>query len=165
MFFTSGFHFLQRRYDNANLCYMCDKPFDDSRPNSKKVRDHDHVTSRFIGAAHALCNLNRRESPVLKIFAHNFSGYDSHLIIENLNVEGVGVVKVIPKSGEKFMAVTINDFYTLCDSMSFLTGSLDTLARSLPSTHPYVLLRQSTLITRQGLAKLSDILQKWKFRK
>jgi hypothetical protein len=144
---------------------MCKDPFQEKSQLYGKVRDHDHISGRYIGAAHGICNLNRREVPVMKILAHNFSGYDSHLIIENLDVEGVVDVNVIPKSGEKFMAVTINQFYTLCDSMSFLTGSLDTLARTLPPTHPYFLLRQSTLMAKQGEAKLPSILQKWKFRK
>jgi len=46
----------------------------------------------------------------VKIFAHNFSGYDSHLIIEKINHPKIKSVSAIPKSGEKFMAVTINDF-------------------------------------------------------
>ena len=45
-------------------------------------RDHDHLTGKYIGPAHNSCNLNkRREKPFLSIFMHNFSGYDSHLIL------------------------------------------------------------------------------------
>lgn len=102
----------------------------------------------------------------MKIFAHNFSGYDSHLIIEKIDVKGIKDVQAIPKSGEKFMAVIINNFYTLCDSMNFLTGSLDSLSKTLPVDHQYSILKLSSLHSRvRGAADFKLLLGKWKYRK
>lgn len=153
--------FDRARFDATVRCHICGNSF---HRKTDKVRDHCHQTGRFIGAAHTVCNLNRKEKPVVKIFAHNFSGYDSHLIIENLNHPSVTKVSAIPKSGEKFMAVEINNTYVLCDSMMFLTGSLDSLAKSLPENHRYTILKQSSLYKKLPSEKDFNILfEKWKY--
>ena len=53
----------------ATECWLCRKPLDEFR-----VRDHDHVTGKFLGAAHNICNLRRREQKKIVAFSHNFSG-------------------------------------------------------------------------------------------
>jgi hypothetical protein len=149
-------------FNSSNFCHICKHPFKNLH---FKVRDHCHQTGRFIGAAHNSCNLNRKEKALVKIFAHNFSGYDSHLIVEQLHLKCVRDVSVIPKSAEKFMCIEINKMFTLCDSMLFLTGSLDALSKSLPSDHEYSLLHQSSI--NQEIAKrrtdASILFKKWKF--
>jgi hypothetical protein len=100
----------------------------------------------------------------MKIFAHNFYGYDSHLIIEKLSHPSVTNVSVIPKSGEKFMTVEINNTFTICDSMMFLVGSLDSLSKSLPKDHKYSLLKQSSLYKKLPNPNYFPILfEKWKY--
>ena len=54
---------------------FCDK-------GSYKVRDHDHRTSKLIGAARNQCNINYLCSRYLPVVIHNFKGYASHLIIQ-----------------------------------------------------------------------------------
>lgn len=158
MIFSDQDHVL---FDAAVRCHICGNSF---HKKSDKVRDHCHQTGRFIGAAHTVCNLNRKEKAVVKILAHNFSGYDSHLIIENLNHPSVTSVSVIPKSGEKFMAVEINNTFVICDSMMFLTGSLDSLSKSLPEDHKYLLLKQSSLFKKLPSERDFHILfEKWKY--
>ena len=72
-------------YKVAALCHICHtKFFDDDAGNYTKVRDHDHITAQFLGAAHNLCNRNRRENYKIPVFFHNFSGYDSHILIQAL---------------------------------------------------------------------------------
>lgn len=150
-------------FDGNNNCHICKRYIKNLRD---KVRDHCHATGRFIGPAHNICNLNRKEKPIMKIFAHNFSGYDSHLIIEKLDNPSVKNISVIPKSGEKFMAVEINNTFTLCDSMSFLMGSLDSLSASLGALHEYQLIRQSSLLQKnKGEEFFKLVLKKWKYRK
>ena len=152
----------KKRFNEENHCHIC-KRFITQK--SDKVRDHCHASGRFIGPAHNVCNLNRKERPIMKILAHNFSGYDSHLIIEKLDNIAVKNISVIPKSGEKFMAVEINNTFTLCDSMSFLTGSLDALSGSLDANHEYKLLKQSSLLQGHQKSELLPlVLRKWNYR-
>ncbi len=144
-------------YENAKVCHICnnkrrskdtsENPFTAVDP---KVRDHDHLTGKFLGAAHNTCNLNkRREKPFLSIFMHNFSGYDSHLILPYLTkklLPQVESVSVIPKSGEKFMAIKINQQITFLDSMNFLSGSLDSLNECIKQSCKYKIVEQSFLM-------------------
>ena len=53
----------------------------------KKVRDHDHFDGSYRGAAHSKCNFKLKldiENKKIKIpiFLHNFTNYDSHLIVQ-----------------------------------------------------------------------------------
>ena len=137
-------------FENTTVCYICKlqtKPFNKFDP---KVRDHDHLTGKFLGAAHRSCNLNkRREKPFLSILMHNFSGYDSHLILPTLTktlLPEIEHVNVIPRSGEKFMSIQINNRITFIDSMNFLSGSLDSLFQSIKDSCSYNIIKQSFLI-------------------
>ena len=144
-------------FKSATVCHICknrrkDKvtaeyPFSNEDP---KVRDHDHLTGKFLGAAHKTCNLNkRREKPFLSVFMHNFSGYDSHLILPYLTkklLPEVEQITVIPKSGKKFMAIKINNQITFLDSMNFLSGSLDSLNERIKESCEYKIVQQSSLI-------------------
>ena len=73
-------------YDQS-ICWLCEKEF---RPKVKKenpvIKDHLHLTGKFRGLAHNNCNLNTRKAHTsfVPILFHNFSGYDCHLIFENL---------------------------------------------------------------------------------
>ena len=80
---------------------------------------------------------------------HNFSGYDSHLILPYLTkslLPEIESVSVIPKSGEKFMSIKINQQITFLDSMNFLSGSLDSLNDCIKSSSKYDIVKQSFLI-------------------
>ena len=46
-----------------------------------KVRDHDHWTGNFRGAAHSKCNLLYHSKPKVSVFFHNATRYDNHLIL------------------------------------------------------------------------------------
>ena len=51
----------QADFDSAFQCYICRKPFpvygEKFRKGQTKVRDHDHLSGAYRGAAHSLCNL------------------------------------------------------------------------------------------------------------
>ena len=146
-------------FDQTSVCYVCknrqgtkdysEKKFTDDDP---KVRDHDHLTGKYLGAAHRSCNLNkRREKPFLSIFLHNFSGYDSHLILPFLTkskLPEIENISIIPKSGEKFMAIKINRRITFLDSMNFLSGSLDSLFNSIKNSCQFNIIKQSSLMCK-----------------
>jgi hypothetical protein len=89
-------------YDSASVCHICKKPFDaDYEWQQKKVKDHDHITGQFRGAAHNSCNLNFRFNPEIPIFFHNLRGYDSHMIIQGVKAEDN--IEVIANNIEKYV--------------------------------------------------------------
>ena len=159
-------------FSNSYVCHICNNrrknkdtsyyPFSEQDP---KVRDHDHLTGKFLGSAHKSCNLNkRREKPFLSVFMHNFSGYDSHLILPYLTrniLPEVEKISVIPKSAEKFMSIKINNQITFLDSMNFLSGSLDSLNDRIQSSCQYKIIQQSSLLNKKG--KKLDIRNRLKY--
>lgn len=62
-------HEQARQAEEAEVCYICEKPLEDDG-----VRDHDHLSGAFLGVAHNLCNLRRRELKKIVAFSHNFTG-------------------------------------------------------------------------------------------
>lgn len=123
----------ESQYQNATRCYICKQVL-----LGDKVRDHDHITSEFRGAAHSHCNLMHRVCPFIPIVFHNLSGYDSHLFIEELS-KYEGDFRIIPKTKEKYLSITkvikFNKFRKIemkfIDSFQFLSSSLDLLSKSL----------------------------------
>eukprot|EP00732_Lithocolla_globosa_P000911 Lithocolla_globosa_v1_NODE_360_length_4320_cov_124.833529.p3 type:complete len:117 gc:universal NODE_360_length_4320_cov_124.833529:2712-2362(-) len=57
-----------------------------SHNNSKKVRDHCHITGQFRGTACSGCNLKARQPTTIPVAFHNLKNYDAHLIIKDLNI-------------------------------------------------------------------------------
>ena len=94
-----------------------------------KVADHDHFDGAFRGAAHNVCNLNRRKFSKIPCFFHNFTGYDCHLLVKQLAGSGYKP-KVIAKAMEKYMYLGI-DRIDFKDSLQFLPNSLEQLTKNL----------------------------------
>ena len=118
------------QFQLAEECWLCENPLDDT-----KVRDHDHLTGKYRGAAHNICNINckQRSSSFIPIFFHNFSGYDCHLIFEELLTGAYNQnynPTIIPKSLENYVSVQVGCLRFL-DSYRFLSSSLDKLVKSL----------------------------------
>ena len=59
-------------HDAADYCYLCKQRFDDAivavDQTWKKVRDHDHYTGGYRGAAHSYCNLQLRRQIKIHMF-------------------------------------------------------------------------------------------------
>ena len=120
------------QFQLAEECWLCENPLDDT-----KVRDHNHLTGKHRGAAHNICNINckQKSSSFVPIFFHNFSGYDCHLIFEELLTEAYNQnynLTIIPKSLENYVSVQVGCLRFL-DSYRFLSSSLDKLVKSLDS--------------------------------
>ena len=89
----------QTEFIKAKICWICQKKFQE---NDKKVRDHDHFTGKFRGAAHNQCNLQFKKPKFTPVIFHNLSGYDAHLFVKNLGVSE-GNIKCIPNNEEKYI--------------------------------------------------------------
>ena len=97
------------QHNDATECCICHnkkRPFDPLSDDWRKVRNHDHVTGYYIGAAHNLCNKRRRVVFKILIFIHNFRGYDSHLILHCFQNYPKREIKVIGQLMERYMQVS-----------------------------------------------------------
>jgi hypothetical protein len=125
----------QTDYDHTNSCYICGKEFPDEYANTRralsKVRDHDHITGAYRGAAHSQCNLRLRTTYKIPVFIHNFRGYDSHLIVPAFTHFKGMIMQVIGQGLEKYLSLTWDTTIVFKDSLQFLSGSLDALVACL----------------------------------
>ena len=94
-------------YGLATICWICNRPFNNDKEKKYiKVRDHDHYTGKYRGAAHSQCNLNYSEQRILTINMHGGSNYDFHMIIKELARE-FDTVSVLPENTEKYISISI----------------------------------------------------------
>ena len=95
----------------ADTCWICGgdfKPYSNGDSEALwKVRDHDHLTGKYCGAAHSKCNLSLRIDPYrteIPIFFHNLKNYDSHHIISAIGRTEEKKTAVTDKNGEPIMS-------------------------------------------------------------
>ena len=120
----------QEEYYNATGFYICRHEFEENEAKGPKVRNHDHITGWFIGAAHRQCNLERPVSFKIPVFFHNFRGYDAHLIVHEFGKLPYHEIKVIGQNMEKYLQVEWGKNMVFLDSLQFLPASLEQLAAS-----------------------------------
>ena len=53
-----------------------------AKKKDTKVRDHDHRTGQYRGAAHCKCNLDYFANRYAPVVFHTFRGYDGHFIVK-----------------------------------------------------------------------------------
>lgn len=120
-------------FQAATHCYMCEEPFYEDEEKWHKVRDHNHATGEYHGAAHAVCNLNKKRSTHIPVFFQNLRAYDAHLIMRGIHrYAGKKRIGVIPNNMEKYVSFQLGNLRVL-DSLQFLGvgASLDALASNL----------------------------------
>ena len=117
-------------FERADKCHICGEKL-----NKDRVRDHDHINGKYVGAAHSVCNLARRECMKIVGFAHNFSGYDSHIVMSAVAEHEKELrISAIPLNTEKFKMLRIENC-VLLDSLAFLGASLEKLVATLKASH------------------------------
>ena len=107
----------REEYEHATECYICRQPFEEDDPKKPKVRDHDHITGFFIGAAHRQCNLERPVSFRIPVFFHNFREYDAHMIVYEFGKRHDREIKVIGQNMEKYLQVEWGKNIVFSDSL------------------------------------------------
>jgi len=145
--------------NNADVCHICEKEFYDGED---RVGDHCHSTGILFGAAHNLCNLNRRVNKNIPMFCHNLQGYDSHFIMQCLKKDGrITNVKGLAYNSERFRTITLNIFVFL-DSLAFLHASLSELVNDLSQNkdHPFDILDQLNLYNKEDKKKKALLIRK-----
>ena len=77
---------IPENYDQTT-CWLCEKELKlkDVKENPV-IKDHCHVTCKFRGLAHNICNLNARKAHTsfVPLLFHNFSGYGCHIVFDKL---------------------------------------------------------------------------------
>ena len=91
-------------YEEASKCYLCKKPFVDEK--NRKIRDDNHLTGRYRGAAYNNCNMEIGKSDFIPVFIHNLSNYDDHLFIKQFGKLD-GKIRVIPETDEKYISISM----------------------------------------------------------
>ena len=95
----------QAELDNATRCYLCRHEFTKNELKGPKVRDHDHITGDFLGAAHRQCNWERPVNFLIPVLFHNFLGYDAQLIVHEFGKRHDCEIKFIGQNMEKYLQV------------------------------------------------------------
>ena len=117
----------EERFQLSNKCWICDKLFD---AGDNKVRDYCRITRKYRGSLHWSCNVNLRLTKKVPVMFHNIKGYDSHLIMQEIDRFDVKI-NITLNGLEKYMAFTINNGLVFIDSMQFMNSSLNKLVQNL----------------------------------
>jgi hypothetical protein len=120
----------EQNFKDATTCYLCDERFSEKNNKGHKVRDHCHLTGKYRGCAHNVCNLKYNyDNFKIPVFFHNLKNYDAHLIISNArNLNTKKRIDVIAQNSEKFISFGY-DHLVFKDSFSFLSSSLEKLVK------------------------------------
>ena len=101
---------------------------------SDKVRDHCHITGKYRGPSHNVCNINvkQKDSNCVPISFHNFSNYGCNMFFKRLvDLKNDKVkFKTIPKTNEEYVSVNYGCIRFI-DSYRFLSSSSDKLFQNL----------------------------------
>ena len=111
------------------------------------MRYHCHLSGKFRGAAHEICNLKYKVPKFFPVVFYNLSGYDCHLFIKTLE-NSVGYIFCIPNNEENYISfkkqVIVDKFVNkegkevnvkrelrFFESLRFMASSLDKLSINL----------------------------------
>ncbi len=141
----------KKQFKNSTHCHICEMLL-----NEDSVRDHCHITGQYLGAAHSLCNLRRKEQKMIPMFCHNLTGYDGHFLMQKIgDIKGIKTLTALPYNTEKMRTITMNS-YQMKDSLSFLNASLNELMNNLLLKKEYTF----PIIDQLGLYRPNEIHKK-----
>ncbi|XP_053206942.1 uncharacterized protein LOC128391119 [Panonychus citri] len=117
----------QQAFEYATKCHICETDF---ISGDTKVRDHDHFTGLFRGAAHGRCNLQLQIPEDIPIVFHNLKNFDAHILIKAIQTKMYKQINIIPQNTEKYISFSFDNIKFI-DSYAFLSSSLDILSQDL----------------------------------
>ena len=100
-------------YEKQKECCICKKKFCNNKNQRlkfklyKKVRDHCHITGKFRGATHSICNLHYKVPQEIPVKFHNGSEYDYHFIIKELAEEFKGEFECLGENTENYITFLV----------------------------------------------------------
>ena len=119
----------KEHYENNNICRFCETNIE-----SKKTRDHCHLTGNYKGPTHSKCNNNvtQKQSNFIPFVFHIFSIYDCHMFFKRLvnKKKDKRDFEIILKTNEEYLSVTYACI-RFVDSYRFLSSGLDSLVKTL----------------------------------
>ena len=74
----------EENFKNATHCYLCEDEIEDNNHIQRgcKARDHCHMTGKYRGCAHNICNLHFNNKDFkCHVFFRNLKGYGSQFIL------------------------------------------------------------------------------------
>ena len=119
-------------FQEATECYICKKGFEDN-----KVREHNHLSGKYRGAACQSCNTKEgKATKLIPVFFHNGSNYDFHFLIEELMKyeDEYNKVKILSKNSEEYISIEYGSNYKklrFLDSFRFMLKGLSDIAKSM----------------------------------
>ena len=157
---------LEEIFSKEKVCYICKAEFLSGHKDYGKVRDHCHMSppkivngileSKFLGAAHNICNRSRQLQAKYPIYVHNLMSYDANFFFDYSDHLYSQDVKGIPYNGNKLRCITIDHFQFL-DSYQILAASLSELADALAKDagqYDFSILKQAQLCADKDLSLL-----------
>ena len=99
-------------HENQRICCIYEQEFCTNKnkkefKKKQKVRDHDHYTGKYRGAAHSICNLRYKVPKEIPVVFHNGSTYDYHFIIKQLAKEFKGNFDCLGENTEKYITFSV----------------------------------------------------------
>ncbi|WAR05701.1 hypothetical protein MAR_021070, partial [Mya arenaria] len=121
----------EQEYDSTPQCCICEQLFSlyDEKYGTV-VRHHNHLTGKFIGTAHNVCNINCKQAEFIPVVFHNLRGYDSHLIMQSVGLLKDSNIKCIANNMEKYISFSLGSLKFI-DSLQFMNSSLEKLVENL----------------------------------
>lgn len=127
-------------FNKATTCHICSGAID---WNYTIVKDYCHLTGKYRGAAHEMCNMLFVETRIVPVVFHNLGRDDAHAILAKLSaMQNDDTITGLSVNDDKYISftVTIKNSSSLkkvkfrfIDSYMFLPSTLDQLVSYLPA--------------------------------
>ena len=124
----------ENEFQETTECYICGTK---NLKRKNKVREHNHLSGKYRGAACQSCNTKEgKATKLIPVFFHNGSNYDFHFLIEELMKyeDKYNKVTVLAKNSEEYISIDYGSYYKklrFLDSYRFMLEGSHTIAESM----------------------------------